>query len=109
MPFQGFPSTSVAANAITANILAGKTFEFIARGAARLAIVASATGLNVQIINGTEVVALAEAVPVKSGLNLTTPDDYHFRWAARGRQQIIVTNTTGGALSFTAMLEVQPI
>jgi hypothetical protein len=109
MPIIGIPQTSVALNSSTGNILAGKAFEFVGRATARLAIVAASTGLTMQIVNGTEIIAQQEAVPLKAGLNLTTPDDYHTKWIARGRQQIVVTNTTGAAIIFVALLELQPI
>jgi hypothetical protein len=103
MPMMSIGTTSLAAGASSGNVLSGKAFEFVGRAAAR-------DGLTVQILNGTEIIAQDEAVPVSGAtITLKKPDDYHFQWIAGGRQQIIIKNPTGGALSYALMLELQPV
>ena len=109
MPVVAVGSTSLAAGANSGNALQGKPFEFVSRAFCRLAIVGSAAGLTVQVLNGSEIIAQNEGVPLSTDMNIREKDHYHIKWIARGRQQLIVTNPTGGAINYAFVLEFQPV
>jgi hypothetical protein len=104
-------ATSLAAGGTTNNLLSGKNAEVITRPTAmRLGAVSSAAGLLITILNGSQQVCVSEPLPIPAAAGrVTDPDDFHFEWIALGRQQIIITNPTGGALSYTAILKFQPV
>jgi hypothetical protein len=113
MAFTGAPAVSLAAAGSSGNLLAGNPFEFIGRAAVRLAVVSSATpGVTYSVLNGTEIIA--QDVPAQYGggaavIQIKSQDDYHVRWLARGRQQLIVKNPTGGAITYTWQMEIVPV
>lgn len=102
---------SVAANTRTANILAGKAFEFAAvPSIVNIYIVASAVGLNADILIGGESIVSDEEV---SGANRfpQTDTDLLARHGADTGDRIFVAlrNTTGAALTGNVLVEVLPI
>jgi hypothetical protein len=107
MAVMSFPVTAIGAGATTGNILAGKPFEFVGRAAMRAAIKALAAGVSVQIINGVEIIAQNEYVPLGTSGQVVDPDDFHFEWIGRGRQQIVISSTA--ATSWWATIKVQAV
>jgi len=102
---------TVAANATTGNILAGKQHEFATRPSlARVAIVAAAPGINATIVVGDQAIVNDQEM---SGANRypIDPDDYVFRIpiAAMDRVQIFLRNTTAGGLAVTTVVQLDAV
>lgn len=102
-------SVSIAANATEDNVLTGSQWEFIQFPAAsvQFGIVASATGLKVDVYSGAD--ALAEDIePSLQNRFPVFPDDYTLSdIAVQGdRLKVRARNTTGGALTIFVGLRV---
>lgn len=102
---------SVAANTRTANILAGKPFEFAAAPSiVNVFIVGSAVGLRADVLIGGESVLSDEEV---SGANRfpQTNTDLTVRHGANAGDRIFVAlrNTTGAAITANTLVEVLAI
>lgn len=102
---------SVAANTRTLNILAGKPFEFAAAPSiVNVYIVASAVGLNVDILIGGESIMSDEEV---SGANRfpQTNTDLTARHGANLGDRIFIAlrNKTGVAITANTLVEVLPL
>ena len=99
---------SIGANATNDNIIAGSIYEFMPRNAAlNIGLTSSATGLVATVNSGSDTVL--EEAP----LNPTTtfpvrPDDMYIQdVAAAGERLVIkVRNTTAGALTVFALVEI---
>jgi hypothetical protein len=104
-------SVSVAANAVNDNIITGSQFEYLPYNARiDFGLVASATGLLVDVFTGQDIVAESFAPPTQNRFPLN-PDDYTLSDVARGgeRVKIRVRNTTGGALTIFYGIIITPI
>jgi hypothetical protein len=101
-------SLSVAANAVSANVLAGLLHEFLGRQAAKLTLLAtgSAIGLRVTLLVGGRAVVNDQAIGLQNRFPIT-PDDLILSAGALPGERMVLTfrNTTGGAL--TAFWQVQ--
>jgi len=99
---------SVAANSTDPNILSGSAYEFL-RGPSliSLGVVASATGSFTTIQSGADVVAEEFATPIKTTYPLI-PDEMYFNdvGVMGDRLVVRVRNTTGGALTLRAVVNV---
>lgn len=104
-------SQSVAANATVANILAGKPFEFVGRPSiVRVYITGSATGLQASLLIGgvshvqDQLISAANRFPIR-------PDDLLVEAPAPPGSRLVlsVRNTTAGALTSVALVEVIPV
>lgn len=102
---------SVAANAVSANICAGKSAEFVQEESiVRLYAAASAVGLNATLVVGSEVGVDDQEVSAQNRMPLV-PDDLIAEVGAFPGDRIILKwrNTTGGALTGFARIEVEPV
>jgi len=102
---------SVAANTRTANIMAGKAFEFApAEAIVNVYIVASAVGLRADVLIGGESVMSDEEV---SGANRFPQinTDLTVRHGANPGDRIFIAlrNTTGAAITGNTLVEVLPL
>ena len=102
---------SVAANETVANLISGSSFEFLRGNAVvSIAIVGSATGLVASIQSGSDIVLEEAPLLVKTTMP-TIPDDFYFNdvGVSGDRLVIRVRNTTAGALTVRAIVQVTPL
>lgn len=102
---------SVAANTRTANILAGKAFEFAARPSiVNIYIVAAAVGLRADVLIGGESIVSDEEVSGANRFPQTDTDLFARHGASPGdRIFIALRNTTGAAIVGNTLVEVLPL
>lgn len=102
---------SIAASSANENILSGSAFEFL-RGNAVVSIglTGSATGLVANIQSGADIVLEESPLLVKTTMP-TIPDDMYYNdvGVMGDRLVIRVRNTTGGALTVRAVVQVTPL
>lgn len=100
--------TSIAANAINENVLAGSAFEY-ARGPsiASVAIVGAATGLFATIQAGPTVVLEESPILVRTTMPII-PDDFYYTMALAPGDRIVVRvrNSTGGAIVSRTVVQI---
>lgn len=103
--------TSVAANTTTANLLAGDKDEFLEEASVvNLAAVASAVGLRVTLIVGSEVVVDDMELAVGTTLPKMPEDMIAQAGAFPGdRITLRLRNTTGGALTGYVKVVCEPV
>ena len=102
---------SVAANAVVSNSLSGKTDEFIQRPSiVKLYGTASAVGLNMSLIIGNRTFIEDQEVNAQNRMPLI-PDDFVVAAAGIRGDRIVLKyrNTTGGAITAFARVEVIPV
>lgn len=102
---------TVAANTFTANILAGKTFEFCQHTCVlRMGIVAAAVGVRATIMVGEEVLVDDQEVPGSNRFPID-PDDLHFEIGAEPGDRIVVKlrNTTGAGIVVNTLIKDVPL
>lgn len=102
---------SVPANSTVDNLFSGSAFEF-ARGAqlVSLGVTQSATGLLATFTSGADVVVEESPPPVKTTMPVIPDDFYASDIAAPGDRYVLrVRNTTAGALTVRAVLQIQDI
>jgi len=102
---------TVAANTRTANILAGKAFEFVASASIiNVYIVAAAVGINADVLVGGESIVSDEEV---SGANRfpQTDTDLFARHGGLPGERIFIAlrNTTGAGIVVQTLVEVLPL
>ena len=102
---------SVAANDTVDNVISGSSFEFL-RGNAVVSIglAGSATGLVASIQSGSDIVLEEAPLLVKTSMP-TIPDDMYYNdvGVLGDRLVIRVRNTTAGALTLRAIVQVTPL
>lgn len=102
---------SVAANSAVENILSGSAFEFL-RGNAIVSIglAGSATGLVANIQSGADIVLEESPIVVKTSMP-TIPDEMYYNdvGVMGDRLVVRVRNTTAGALTIRAIVQVTPL
>ncbi len=101
----------VAANAVVDNILSGSSFEFLRRNSIISAgIVGSATGLVANIQSGADVVLEESPLQVKASMPII-PDEMYYNDVGVGGDRLVirVRNTTAGALTVRAIVQVQSL
>lgn len=95
-------SVSVAANSVSANVLAGEQYEFLPQ-AAQVAIscTGSATGLNVTFLAGGVTLINDQAINLQNRFPVI-PDDIITQEVIPAGARLLLTsrNTTAGALTF---------
>lgn len=105
-------STSVAANSVDENILAGSAFEF-ARGNSfvSMGVVQSVTGMFITIQAGGNVVAEEFEPPIEATAFPQTNEDFYFNtFAVTGDRLVIrARNSTGGAIVVRAVVQVTDV
>lgn len=101
---------SVAANTTTANLLAGKSQEFVTEpSVVTIGVAASAVGLNATVVVGSEVVVDDQEV---SSINRMPqfPEDVLAEGGAfpSDRINVRLRNTTGGAITGFVKVNITP-
>jgi len=107
MPRMTVQALSVAANAVSANVLAGQLYEFLDRPQpVLLAATSSAVGINATFLIGG--VAIINDQPISQANRFPVlPDDVVTAIRrARGRLVLTFRNTTAGALTVNASVDV---
>lgn len=102
---------SIAANSSVENVFAGSAFEF-ARGPqiVSLGMTQSATGLQVQFTSGADVVVEESPPPVSTAMPVIPDQFYASDIAAPGDRYVLrARNTTAGALTLRAVLQIQDV
>lgn len=102
---------SVAANAVVANALSGKLFEFVTRPSiVRLYATASAVGLNMTLLVGGVAVISDQEVNAQNRMPLI-PDDFVVEAVAPAGTRLLLSyrNTTGAAITAFSRVDVVPI
>lgn len=102
---------SVAANATSANIMAGSLYEVLARpSVVEFGLVASNVGILATVMLGGEVLMQDQEI---SGANRypIVPDDWILKAAGRAGSKIYITfrNRTAGALTVNAIINITPV
>lgn len=93
-------SVSVAANAVSANVLAGQLYEFVDQGTqVTVSCTGSATGLRVSFICGIPLIN-DQAIGLQSRFPLIPDDIIHSGFVPGGRMVLTARNSTAGALTF---------
>jgi len=103
--------TSIAATTTVDNLFSGSAFEFARRPQlVSLGVTGSATGLQITFTSGADVV-LEESPPIVKTTMPVIPDDFVISdVAAPGDRYVLrVRNTTGGALTCRAILQIQDV
>lgn len=103
--------TSVAANSTVDNVLSGSAWEYLPYNAAlEFGLVASATGLVVTLISGSDLIMEESPISIQNRFPIK-PDDFVARDVARAGEKLIVRvrNTTAGALTLFSSVDVTPV
>jgi len=93
-------SVSVAANAVSANVLAGELYEFLPANAnVVLSVAGAATGLNVTFLAGGVTLINDQAINLQNRFPII-PDDIITQEQIPGSARLLITfrNTTGAAI-----------
>lgn len=102
---------SIGATSANENILSGSSFEFLrGNSVVSVGLVGSATGLVANIQSGADIVLEESPLAVKTSMP-SIPDEMYYNdvGVAGDRLVIRVRNTTGGALTARAVVQITPI
>lgn len=104
-------SLSVAANAVSANIMAGNLFEYLERPSIiEFGLTSSAAGILATVMIGSQIICQDQEI---SGANRypIVPDDWILKAAGRANSKIYITlrNRTAGALTNWVILNITPV
>lgn len=103
--------TTVGANATVANVLAGKSHEFLPeKSSIMVYIAAAAVGMFCSVLIGGEVVVDDQEVSAVARFPIR-PDDLIGRGAGFGGDRLIVRlrNSTGAGILTKSMIDVAPV
>lgn len=103
-------TASLGANTTEPNALSGKSKEFVTEpSVVSIAACGSATGLNVTVIIGDEVVIDDQPIGAQNHFPVV-PDDVLAQGGGFPGDRIVVKvrNTTGGALTYWVRVDVEP-
>lgn len=103
--------TSIPANSSNENILSGSAFEFL-RGNAVVSIglTGSATGLVANIQSGADIVLEESPLDIQTRFPKIPDEMYYNDVGVLGDRLVIrVRNTTGGALTVRAIVQITPL
>jgi hypothetical protein len=103
-------STALVLNSVNDNVLAGNQFEFApARSIVEFGLVASAVGLEVDVLIGSRAV-VTRMLPSTANRIPVYPDDFNLRGGAMAGERVIirVRNTTGGTLTIFFTVRFNP-
>lgn len=93
-------SVLVAANAVSANVLAGQLYEFVEAGTSvTVSVTGSATGLRTTFICGVPLIN-DQAINLQNRFPLVPDDIIQSGYVPGGRMVLTARNTTAGALTF---------
>jgi len=99
-------SLSVAANAVSANVLAGQLYEFVPAGInVTVSCTGSATGLRTTFICGMPLIN-DQAISLQNRFPLIPDDIIHSGDVPGGRMVLTARNSTAGALIFFWRVDV---
>ena len=104
-------SLSVAANAVSANIMSGNLFEVLSRPSlVEFGLTSSAAGMLATIMIGNEIVAQDQEISSANRYPIV-PDDWILKAAGRPGAKIYITlrNRTAGALTNWVILNITPL
>lgn len=100
--------TSIAANSLSANLIAGQVNEFLAGPSiVRVYATASAVGLRYIFQIGNEVYSQDQEISAANRFPIR-PDDFFVQGSGGKGERIVLQarNTTGGAITSNALLEI---
>lgn len=102
---------SVGATTANENILSGSSFEFLrSNSVVSIGLVGSATGLVANIQSGADIVLEESPLAVKTTMPSIPDEMYYNDVGVQGDRLVIrVRNTTGGALTVRAVVQITPI
>ena len=102
---------SIGANSANENILAGSSFEFLrGNSVVSIGLTGSATGLVANIQSGADIVLEESPLLVKDSMPIIPDDMYYNDVGVVGDRQVVrVRNTTAGALTVRAVVQITPI
>ena len=103
-------NVSVAANALSANVLAGNLYEFLpTRSVISFYSTGSAAGLLATLLVGGINYCDAQVIPPTNRFPIR-PDDGMCQTGSRAGERLFLTflNTTAGALTANWLLDIQP-
>jgi hypothetical protein len=93
-------SVSVAANAVSTNVLSGQLYEFVDGGTnVTVSVTGSATGLRCTFICGVPLIN-DQAINLQNRFPLVPDDIIHGGEVPGGRMVLTARNSTAGALTF---------
>jgi hypothetical protein len=101
----------VLANATSANVLTGKSHEFVPfSSVVSLYATAEAIGLNASFLVGGVAIVDDQEVNAQNRMPIT-PDDYVAQTICRGGERLLLRfrNTSGGAIDAFSRVEINPI
>jgi len=99
-------SLSVAANAVSANVLAGQLYEFVPAGInVTVSCTGSATGLRTTFICGMPLIN-DQAISLQNRFPLIPDDIIHSGEVPGGRMVLTARNSTAGTLIFFWRVDV---
>ena len=102
---------SIAANSTEDNVVQGSIYEFMPWNAQiNIGSQASATGLVVTLNSGSDTILEESPVPIQNRFPII-PDDMDVNDVAAAGERLVVKvrNTTGGALTFFLLVQINPI
>ena len=102
---------SIAAGAANENILSGSAFEFLrGNSVVSIGLTGSATGLVANIQSGADIVLEESPLEIKTTFP-TIPDEMYYNdVGVQGDRLVIrVRNTSGGALTVRAIVQITPL
>ncbi len=102
---------SVAANGVEDNILNGSSFEFLrGNSIVSIGLTGSATGLVANIQSGADIVLEESPLVVKTTMP-SIPDDMYYNDVGVSGDRLVVRvrNTTAGALTVRAVVQITPL
>lgn len=102
----------LAANTTVENVFSGSAFEFARQNSLlNMSVVAPVTGLVVTIQVGSRVVLEESPVPIKATGFGSLQDDFYYSEGVLAGERIItrIRNTTGGALVYRVLAQLQPV
>lgn len=92
-------SVSVAANAVSANVLSGQLYEFVEAGTpVTVSVTGSVTGLRTSFICGVPLIN-DQAINLQNRFPLVPDDIIHSGLVPGGRMVLTFRNTTAGAIT----------
>lgn len=101
---------TILANTVNDNVIAGNQFEFApTRSIVEFGIVASATGLEVDVLIGARSI-ITRMLPSLANRFAIYPDDFPLKTGAMAGERVIIRirNTTGGNLTAFTSVKYTP-
>jgi len=102
---------SVLANAVVDNLISGSAFEFLRQNSVvSIGVTAAATGLQVTINSGADIVVEESAIYIKTQFPVIPDEMFYTDVGAAGDRLVIrIRNTTAGAITVRCIVQVTAI